>query len=238
MPVEIAEEQITFSIRTRGRAAGSMLVTTMRPEGMREPIPGLLLLHEIGGVNPSVHATARALAKEGMAVFLPDLYAGRSGFTTLARLVAGAALWPLRNATLSDLRAALLEIGRLPEVDASRLGVVGYSMGAAYALQLACTEPSLRVAAVFCGQLPRPLQALRRTCPIVASYAGRDVTCRGMAPRLGRALMEYDISYDLKVYTSVSHAFYDPFGRMYDPHAASDAWDRTINFVRAHVRGG
>jgi carboxymethylenebutenolidase len=195
------------------------------------------LLHEVGGVTPSLRATAAALAREGYAVFTPDLYRGRRPALALARLVAGVAVRPLRNQTLSELRCALAALGAMPGVDARRLGVIGYSMGAAYALQLACVEPALRVAAVFCGQLPRPLAALRRSCPVVASYAGRDATCRGMGPRLERTLAQYGIAHDVKVYSTVAHAFYDPFGPMYDAREARDAWERTLTFLDARLRG-
>jgi carboxymethylenebutenolidase len=113
--------------------------------------------------------------------------------------------------------------------------VIGYSMGAAYALQLVCVEPSLSVAAVFCGQLPRPVEALGNACPIVASYAGRDLTCRGIARRLEHTLERYGIEHDLKTYRTVAHAFYDPWGPMYDAPAARDAWDRTVAFIRCRL---
>jgi carboxymethylenebutenolidase len=125
-----------------------------------------------------------------------------------------------------------------PEVDSNQLGVIGYSLGAAYALQLACVEPRLRVAAAFCGQLPRPLEALCHSCPIVASYAGRDLTCRGFAPRLERILSRYGVAHDLKVYARAAHAFYDPWGPMYDDAAARDAWQRTLNFLQDRFGGG
>jgi carboxymethylenebutenolidase len=121
------------------------------------------------------------------------------------------------------------------DVAAGRLGVVGYSVGAAYALQLACIEPSLSVAAAFCGQLPRPLEALRRARAVVASYAGHDLTCRGIPVRLERALSEYGIEHDLKTYPAVAHAFYDPCGPMFDDVAARDAWQRTLSFMRRRL---
>jgi carboxymethylenebutenolidase len=195
----------------------------------------LLLLHELGGINPALRATAGALTQEGYVVFTPDLYAGRTGLRAMLRLIMGAALYPVRNQPLLELRAILQTFRSRPDVDFTRIGVIGYSMGAAYALQLACVESSLSVAAVFCGQLPRPVDALRNACPIVASYAGRDLTCRDVAERLERTLDRYGIEHDLKTYRTVAHAFYDPWGPMYDAIAARDAWARTLEFIRLRL---
>jgi carboxymethylenebutenolidase len=232
--LEIEEAEIGVTVQRAGQNR-SLIGTLAQPAEAQTPMPCLLLLHEIGGVNSSLRERARALAAEGYAVFTPDLFGGRFGLRALARLVMGASVRPLHNQTVRDLCLALARMAALPGVDPTRIAVVGYSMGAAYALQLACLERSLRAAAVFCGQLPRPLSALRHSCPIVASYAGRDPTCRGIAPRLDRALTQYAIVHDLKVYASVAHAFYDPFGPMYEPQAAADAWQRTVNFLRDHL---
>ncbi len=206
MPVDLAEEHIRFA--TRNASHGRALVGTMtRPHCRDAPLPGLLLLHEVGGVNPGLRATARSLARGGYAVATPDLYGGRRRIGNLARLITGAALRPLRNQTLSDLRLAFRAIAARTDVDAQRVGVIGYSMGAAYALQLACVESSLCVAAVFCGQLPRPLDALCHSCPIVASYAGRDLTCTGVAARLERVLSTCGVAHDVRIYAEVRAQF-------------------------------
>lgn len=182
-----------------------------------------------------MRARARALASEGYLVCTPDLYAGGRSLPRLIRLVIGAAVLPLRNDVLRELRLLIRCVRARSDVDPSRVGVIGYSMGAAYAIQLACVERSLRVAGTFCGQLPRPLDALRGSCPIVASYAQRDPTCRGMANRLEKTLRAYGIEHDVKTYAGVAHAFYDPFGPMYDAGAAEDAWIRTRAFIRRHM---
>jgi carboxymethylenebutenolidase len=211
------------------------MATVTRPAELTEPLPGLLLLHEIGGVNPSIRETARALAAQGYVVLLPDLYAGVQPLLGLARLVTGVAVNPLRSGILRELRAATRALTARADVAVGRLGVVGYSVGAAYALQLACIEPALCVAAVFCGQLPRPVEALRCACAVVASYAGNDFTCRGIPARLERVLSEYGIEHDLKTYPAVGHAFYDPWGPMFNDVASHDAWERTLSFMRRRL---
>jgi carboxymethylenebutenolidase len=229
--VALVEEDVRVWVANAHRGRPLIGTITCRHEA-HGPAPGVLLLHEVGGVNRSLRAIARAFAVEGYVVFTPDMYLGVQRPLVLARLITGVALNPLRNQPLAELRAAMCALGARPDVDAARMGVIGYSMGAAYALQLACVEASVRVAAVFCGQAPRPLAALRHACPVVGSYAGRDFTCRGIPARLERALTQYGIEHDLKTYHAAAHAFYDPWGPMYDEVAARDAWERTLKFMR------
>jgi carboxymethylenebutenolidase len=200
--------------------------------------PALLILHEVGGLNETMRAMARRLAAEGYVVLLPDLYDGAGGPAGLVRLVGGVALWPLRNRPLADLRAIVAALRLRPDVAPDRIGVVGYSLGAAYALQLACVEPAVRAAVAYCGQLPRPLAALRGACPIMASYAERDPTTAGLAPKLARALARQGVPHDVRTYPGTRHAFYDPYGPTYDRAAADDAWRRTLAFLRRHLPAG
>lgn len=232
MDADVLQERLVVPAALPG-ASAAMPCSVVRSSSLQPPAPGLLLLHEVGGINASLAATAQALAREGYVVAMPNLFASGPRLRTLAQLVAGTAIRPLSNGPLAHLRAALAGLAARPDVDAARLGVIGYSMGGGYALQLACVEPSVRVVAVFCGQLPRPLGALRHASAVVASYAGRDLTTFGVATRLARELDRYRIAYDVKTYRHVPHAFYDPLGPMYDPSAAADAWARTLVFIRS-----
>ena len=125
MPVEVVEEEIRLSIRSAIRT-NVVIGRITRPVMNEGPIPCLLLLHEVGGVNPSLRATGRAVAGEGYLVFTPDMYNGRPGVLTLARRMTGAALSPLQNQPLSDLRAALAAMAGRPDVDSGRPGAIGY----------------------------------------------------------------------------------------------------------------
>ena len=197
--------------------------------------PGVLVVHELFGFNPSIRTVADRLAGEGYTALVVDLFAGHHPVLNLARAIAGVAFSPLDNRLLRDVQHALGVLREMAEVDGAQLATVGFSMGASYALQLACVSPRLRAAGVFYGQNPRPLAALGRACPIVASFAARDLTTAGQARKLEQALRAFGVPRDVKVYRRAGHGFCRVGDRSYQPDAAEDAWRRTLAFFRRHL---
>ena len=55
--------------------------------------------------------------------------------------------------------------------------------------------------------------------------------------RIRAALEAAKLLFELKTYPGVDHAFFnDERPEVYSPDAASDAWRRTLSFLRAHLR--
>lgn len=73
------------------------------------------------------------------------------------------------DAMLLDWRATLEELVALPEVDASRVGYGGVSMGTIFGLPFVANEPRIRAAVLgLAGATPRLLrEAARLECPVL-----------------------------------------------------------------------
>jgi carboxymethylenebutenolidase len=196
--------------------------------------PGVVIIHEIGGLDDHTRGVAERFAREGYAGLAVDLFSTGSRLMCMLRIFNGILIRPLSNGVVGDLRASLEALAGRPEVDAGRLGVIGFCLGGSYALQLACVEGRLRSASVFYGQNPRPLDAMARACPIVGSYPERDFTA-AQARRLETALARQGVRHEIKIYPGARHSFFNETRRSYDPVAAADAWARTLAFFKENL---
>jgi carboxymethylenebutenolidase len=213
-----------------GRPLDAYLV---RPEG-NGPFPGVVVIHEILGLNDNIRDIGRRFADQGYVALAVDLFSPANRIVCMLRIFYGMLLRPLNNSILADLQAALDFLQGQPEVDAARVGVIGFCMGGSLALQLACVDDGLRAASVFYGQNPRPLEAVAQACPIVGSYPEKDFTARA-ARKLEPLLAQHNVPHDIKIYSDARHSFFNDQGGAHDPEAATDAWARTLAFFETHL---
>ncbi len=200
------------------------------------PFPGVVVIHEIFGLNDNIRDIARRFAGEGYAALAVDLFSTGGRVACMARIFYGMMIHPLENGVMNDLRAALEFLGSRPEVDAKRLGAIGFCMGGAYALQMACVDKEkMRAASVFYGVNPRPLEAVARACPIVGSYPEQDFSAAA-ARALEPMLEKYNVPHDIKIYPGARHSFFNDQRPNYHPQAAADSWQRTLAFFNAHLK--
>ncbi len=199
-----------------------------RPEGAG-PFPGVVVIHEIFGLNENIKAIARRFARDGYAALAVDLFAGRNRAVCMTRIMYGMLISPLKNSSLNELKAALAYLGAQPEVDSERIGAIGFCMGGGFAIAWACTDARLKAIAPFYGANPRPLAAVARACPVVGSYPEQDFTA-GHGRKLEAALKEYHIPHDIKIYPGAKHSFFNDQRASYDAAASADAWQRVLAF--------
>jgi carboxymethylenebutenolidase len=199
------------------------------------PFPGVVVIHEAFGLNDNIRDVCRRLADEGFVAMGVDLFEGHNRALCMARMMAGTLTGNLNHYGVPALKAALGALSRRPDVDANRLGAVGFCLGGSVVLTWACTEQRLHAIAPFYGMAPRPREAIRRLCPVVGSWPGHDFTTKAAAI-LETELSAAGVPHDLKVYPSAKHSFFNDQLANYDPEAATDAWQRVLAFFDEHVR--
>ncbi|SRR6266487_736277 len=204
-----------------------------RPEGAG-PFPGLVIIHEIYGLNENIKDIARRFANEGYVALAVDLFAGRNRTICMFRFMGQFMLNPLNNGSIQNLKDALTFLSEQPGVDAAHLGAVGYCMGGGFAIAWACQDNRLKAIAPYYGGNPRPLEAVARICPVVGSYPGKDFTTSA-GQKLDAALDRYDIPHDIKIYPNTRHSFFNDQGPAYAEAAARDSWQRILGFFSEHV---
>lgn len=205
------------------------------------PWPGVLVIHEIFGLNDDIRRIADRFAQNGYLAWAPDILSGAKPmcmFRAIRDLGQGG------GKTLERAQAALQGLRESPELAAGRVGVAGFCMGSGYALLLG-SEGLVNAVADNYGQVP-PDPLIEKLCPVVASYGAKDTTLRKAPPRLEAGLKNAGIPYDLKVYPEAGHSFMNHhtglLGRLgprlgmgYVETAAEDAWQRILKFFSEHV---
>ncbi len=216
------------------------------PDTGDEPRPGVIVVHEIYGLNDDIRRIAGRFADAGYPAIAPDLFARGPRLLCVAR-----AMRDLRRGTgdaFDDLEAARAWLAERPEVDASRIGVAGFCMGGGFALLFAVRAP-VGAAAPFYGDVPKRADDLDGVAPVVASYGGRDRIFAPHAERLRSHLTELGVPHDVKVYPGAGHSFMnehdggllETVGRVgpmkvgFDPEASEDAWRRVLDFFAVHL---
>jgi len=192
----------------------------------------MVVIQEWWGLNDWVKEQARKLAEQGYVALAPDLYRGQvaSDPNAAHELMRGMP----QDRALRDLEGAFAYLAARKDVEAKKIGSVGWCMGGGLSLQLAVHEPKLAACVVNYGAPPTdPADIAKIHAPILGNYGALD---RGIPPAnveaFEKALRAEGKTMDAKIYDGAGHAFENPNNKDgYRPEAAADAWNRTVAFL-------
>lgn len=204
------------------------------PEG-EGTFPGLVVVHEWWGLNDHIKDIAGRFAAQGFVALAADLYDGRVAKDAGE---AGRLMQSLdQKRALGKLDAAVDYLEKRSNVAPNSIGVTGFCMGGTFALLLPCRNKRVKAAAPFYGDVP-PEETLRElSAPIFFVGADQDqwITMEKIN-RLKDSLARLGKKGEVKVYTGMQHAFFnDTRPEVYDKSAATDAWNRTLQFFRDNL---
>jgi len=214
-----------------------------------DPAPtGVIVAHELFGVNPDIRRVADDLAGQGYLTIAPEFYhrdappgrwlerddAGRQeGFGYLHRLG--------REQALADVAAAIGWLRSQPGIE--RVALVGFSAGGHLSYLAACRLPVNRTAVLYGGWLPGtdiPMSQPTPTLELTPGITGRllylvgdDDTLidAGQREQIRAALASAGVRHELVSYPGVGHAFFWPGTPPYDATARADAWGRVLELL-------
>jgi carboxymethylenebutenolidase len=110
---------------------------------------GVLVLHAWWGLNVFFQGLYKRLAREGLVAFAPDLYHGHVATTEDAKRLHSKLN---KRQVGADIAAAIEYLQGLDAVTNSGLGMIGFSLGAHFALGLSLDRPDvIRAVVVFYG---------------------------------------------------------------------------------------
>ena len=200
------------------------------------PHPGVVVIHEAYGLNDNIKDITRRFADVGYVALAVDLFSDRNRAICMARYMTGMLLGSVNRYGINDLKTALTHLAKNRDVDARRMGAIGFCMGGSFAIAWACTDSRLKAIAPFYGVNPRPVELVSRLCPVVGSYPEKDFTTSA-GRTLDRALDERGIAHDIKIYPGAGHSFFNDHSDAYHKAAAEDSWARVTTFFGEHIGG-
>ncbi|HVW79186.1 MAG TPA: dienelactone hydrolase family protein [Alloacidobacterium sp.] len=196
------------------------------------PHPAVIVIQEWWGLNDWIKEQASQYADRGFVALAVDLYRGKvaTDAETAHELSRGLP----QDRGVRDLVSAFDFLAKRSDVDAKRIGAVGWCMGGGYAAQLAVAEPNLRAVSINYGALPTDRSALSRIhASVLGNFGGLD---QGISPdsvhAFADAMKSLGKPVDVKIYPDAGHAFENPNNKQgYKPEDAKDAQERTYHFL-------
>lgn len=204
------------------------------PAGQGSPV---LVLHAWWGLNDTIRAFCNRLADAGFMVFAPDLYHGKVTDTIEGAEALSSALDSER--ARADLTAAVAFLAEHESQispaggEDKNIAVVGFSLGASYALQLSDADPR-RISAVVLFYGTRPGEYNRSRAVYLGHFAENDEFEPQMeVDALEDALRQAGRLVTFYRYPGTGHWFFEPDRtQAFDAAAAELAWDRTLAFLK------
>lgn len=198
-------------------------------------LPGVIIIHEIFGLNDNIRSIARRFAEAGYVGLAVDLYSKSNPrpfcvFTTAMGVFTNA----LKTGHMHGLDEVMRYLQGLSQVDPNQIGAIGFCMGGGYALAFAIHNQELKASSIFYAANPKPLNVVARACPIVGSYPDKDFTTK-LGQKLDETLTMYQRPHNIKIYPNTLHSFFNDQSKSYNPDAAEDAWKRTMEFFQEYL---
>jgi carboxymethylenebutenolidase len=195
--------------------------------------PGILVLHAWWGLKPFFRQVCDRLAEQGFTAFAPDLYQGHIASTIDEAKIFHAEFEQSGSELMSDtVKAAKNTLSGL--CAGKPIGVMGFSMGAAWSVLIAAKDPDVSTVVLFYGAYAPDLSQMK--AKVLGHYAEVDE----WEPLDGAKAMEKDmqaagVDVTLHIYPGVHHWFMEDDRPEYDPTAASLAWTRTLGFLHKNL---
>ncbi|MCA9918502.1 MAG: dienelactone hydrolase family protein [Anaerolineales bacterium] len=193
--------------------------------------PGVLVLHPWWGLNEDIKNVANRLAEAGFVALAPDLYNGRIA-TTIEQAEEFIELLD-DNEAQAIVKAATDQLLAQEACQGNKIGVIGFSMGAMFAVWSAYDQPE-RVPAVVLFYGVGWANQTNTQASYLGHFAENDLyeedeyiaSFKENLVANGRPATFY-------TYPKTGHWFFEPSRPdAYDAEAAAVAWQRTARFLQ------
>lgn len=189
--------------------------------------PGVLVLHAWWGLKPFFKQVCDRIAAQGFTVLAPDLRDGQIAATIDE---AKALMEKSDGQYTGDVVMAAKD--HLRGLSGDKIGVLGFSMGAAWAL-IAATHFPEQFAAMILFYGNEGVDYSKVTAKVMGHYSDNDEwEPNEFVENTFSEFKKAGVDAELHIYPGVSHWFVEEDRPEYDPAAAQLAWERTYGFLK------
>ena len=192
---------------------------------------GVLVLHAWWGLKPFFKQVCDQLAEQGYTAFAPDLYQG-----DIAKTIdeAKALLGKYDNEFKGNIVKAAKE--HLASLRTGKpIAALGFSMGAAWALDTSANDPNVATVVMFYGA--GEVDYKKVSAKVLGHFAEVDEwEPLEYVKEMQQGMEDGGVDVTLHLYPKVAHWFMESDRPEYDSESAKLAWDRTFEFLNMSLR--
>ena len=199
---------------------------------------GVLVLHAWWGLTGDCVDVCDRLAEHGFVALAPDLYAGGATAATISEAdVLANAHDSAPEVAEAVVLSAIDQLRGLEAVTGEQIGIIGFSLGAYWALHASQVRPD-DISAVVTVYGTNAGDYSTARAAYLGHFAERDnfeplEVVQGIETKIRDA--NHDVTFH--VYPGTGHWFAEPSqSEAYSARAAELMWDRTLAFLKEHLR--
>jgi len=204
------------------------------------PAPTVVVLQEAFGVNADMRAWCDELSAQGFNAVCPDLYWRQQPGLALSDKAVdwpkAAAIYEALNLdkAVDDVRATM-SAAKAMEISAGKVGVMGFCLGALLTY-LAAVRGGVEVGVCYHGARTDEFlgEAPELSGSLMIHFGDQDEFISSEAQSAVRAALT-PRGVEIHTYPGCHHAFARHHGEHFDAAAASQAYARTLAFLKAHL---
>ena len=228
-----------YENNTTGYLVYPELANNTQKQQQQELMPAVIIIHEWFGLNEHIKNQADILAQEGYVVLAVDLYRGEVATDSNRAMELSSSVRNDPASAIDNLQSAVNYIKSLEIVDGSRIASLGWCFGGDWSLQLALnsSENPLAATVIYYGRPVTDTASLSSIgWPILGIFGDQDQSIPvESVKQFASALNASGVTNEIYLYEGVGHAFANPSRDNYAPKETTDAWQKTIGFLKMYL---
>ncbi len=199
------------------------------------PFPAVIMIHEFYGLNESIVGKADGLAEEGYLVVAPDTFRGST--TTYIPRAIYQVISASPEQVNEDLDSVYAWLESRPEVDNSRIAIVGFCYGGRTSLYYSLQNQKLAATVVFYGMPETDPVALKNLSgPVLGIFGGADQSIPTEEVKaFDAALTKAEVDHEITIYPDQPHAFVQDMAGIRAGGVQAEAWAQMLEFLDTYL---